>query len=168
MFYPLKKSVNLIGYVSHRLYMRLNLELLYRFGLRLNGCPRYIASNVYFDDMDRIELGDRVVISSNVRFLTHDYTLTTALHAVGSGPETDVASVRPIVVGRNVFIGMCSIVMPGTKIGDDVIIGAGAVVRGVVPSRSVLIGNPAEVVMSIDDAAERALSRVGLGEVRVD
>ena len=155
LFYSLKGAAVLVSYFDHRLYMRMYLPLLTRFGLQLTGTPRYIAKNVYFDDLPLISLGNRVVISTNVRLLTHDYSFTTALLAVGETLPADIAVARPIVVGNNVFSGLNSLILPNTEIGDDVIIGAGSVVRGKIPSRSVVIGNPATVVGSIDEHAER-------------
>lgn len=55
-----------------------------------------------------------------------------------------------IHIGSNVFIGMRSIVLPGTTIGDDVIIGAGSVVKGVVPAGTVWAGNPAKQIRDMD------------------
>ncbi len=167
-YYGLRVVVDCVGRINHRLYMRLNSWLLKSSGLRLKGTPRYIASSVYFDDMDRINLGDNIVISSHVRFLTHDYSATTALRAIGRAPDSDIALQRGITVGDNVFIGLASIIMPNTVIGDDVIVGAGAVVRGNVPARSVVIGNPASVVMSIEEFAARAEAVIASGRFRKD
>ena len=49
--------------------------------MRINGEPRFIAKSVKFDDFDRIQINDRLVVSMNVHFLTHDYSYTTALIA---------------------------------------------------------------------------------------
>ena len=58
---------------------------------------------------------------------------------------------RPIYVGKNTFIGKKSIIMPGSKIGDNVIVGAGSVVRGTLDSNYIYAGNPIQKLMSIDD-----------------
>ena len=168
LFYALKSVAVLISYVSHRVYMRLYIPLLAFSGMHLTGKPRYIAKNVYFDDFRGITLGERVVISTNVRFLTHDYSATTALLAVGERPPSDIAVERPISVGNNVFIGLGSLILPSTEIGDDVIIGAGSVVRGKIPPRSVVIGNPATVIGTIDEYAERCKSQIASGRARMD
>jgi serine acetyltransferase len=54
-------------------------------------------------------------------------------------------------VGNNVFLGINVTVMPGVTIGDNVVIGAGAVVTRDIPSNSVAVGVPAKVVMSVED-----------------
>ena len=69
--------------------------------------------------------------------------LTTALISINEKPKTDIAFVKQIEIGNNVFTGKKTIIMPGAQIGDNVIIGAGSVVRGKVESNSILIGNPA-------------------------
>ena len=50
---------------------------------------------------------------------------------------------NPVTVGRNVWIGGGSIILPGITIGDDVIIGAGSVVTHDIPPGTTVIGNPA-------------------------
>jgi carbonic anhydrase/acetyltransferase-like protein (isoleucine patch superfamily) len=141
--------------VRPRLYMRVYPAILKRYGMVMAGLPRYISSRAYFDDMSLITLGERTVISKHVIFLTHDYSVTTALIALGEAPQTDVSVHRPITVGTNVFIGMNVILMPGTTIGDNVIIGAGSVVRGSIPSGSIVTGNPGQVHSTIADRADR-------------
>jgi acetyltransferase-like isoleucine patch superfamily enzyme len=76
------------------------------------------------------------------------------------------------VVGENCFIGARSMLLPGVTVGDNSIVGAGAIVTKDVPPRSIVAGNPAQVVRSnIDvieygrmrnaDATTQALSRTG-------
>ncbi|GAB3858935.1 hypothetical protein GCM10028801_19570 [Nocardioides maradonensis] len=55
------------------------------------------------------------------------------------------ASRRPVRVGRNVWVGAHALVLKGTQIGDDSLVGAGAVVRGAVPAGVIVTGNPAVV-----------------------
>lgn len=157
-----------IEVISPRLYMRVYIPLLRALGVRFHGMPRYISRRVRFDDFDLLEFGDRLVVSEGVVFLTHDYAITTALVAIGDAPDSDVAVNRGIVVGSNVFIGLGTIVLPGTEIGDNVVIGAGSVVRGRVESDSVIVGNPAVRVSSLTDVAHRWKGRLGGESVRVD
>lgn len=65
------------------------------------------------------------------------------------------AIVHGATIGDNVLIGMGAIVLDGAKIGDNCIVGAGAVVkeRAEVPANSMLVGVPAKVIRTLDDAA---------------
>ncbi len=155
LFYSIKFLIGLLVYVNSRLYMRLYNRLLKTFGLRLNGTPRFIAKSVKFDDFDLIELGDKSVLSSNVIFLTHDYSFTTGLISLNEKPKTDIGILGPISIGDNVFVGMNSILLPGTSIGKNVIVGAGSVVRGKIPDNVVVAGNPAAIVSDIQAHTEK-------------
>ncbi len=167
-FYTVKMLIVPLDFFLPRAYMAIYIVMLKRLGLKINGTPRYISSWARFDDFGLITIGDRTVISMFVNFLTHDYSLTTALIANGKAPPTDVAIRQPITVGDNVFIGISALIMPGTTIGDNVIIGGGSVVRGDVPSNSIMIGNPAVRVGSLTDNPERWLRRLEGGGVSFD
>lgn len=158
-FHLQKSAIGLLVYFNHRTYMRFYNGLLRRSGFKLNGTPRFIAKSARFDDFQKITLGDRVVISMNVHFLTHDYSFTTALIALGEQPQTDIGILREIVVGNNVFIGMNVILLPGTTIGNHVIVGAGSVLRGNIPDYSIVTGNPAQVVGDIREYGQKAKVR---------
>jgi acetyltransferase-like isoleucine patch superfamily enzyme len=95
----------------------------------------------------------------NVHFLTHDYSYTTALIAIGEKPDTDICIIREIKIGDNVFIGMNAIILPGVNIGNHVIIGAGSVVRGVIPDYSIVAGNPAVIIGDIREHVNKVKYR---------
>lgn len=58
----------------------------------------------------------------------------------GTKPE------QPVFIGNDVWIGSRVTILPGTRIGNGVIIGAGAVVSGEIPDMAVAAGNPAKIV----------------------
>lgn len=136
-----------------RFYMKGYNFILQLAGVHMNGMPRYISTQVRFDDFNKIYLSERVVISEKVILLTHDYSLTTGLIALGKQPDTDLAFKKEIHIGRNVFIGMGTVIMPGTIIHDNVVIGAGSVVRGTIDSDAIVIGNPAQVIGKLTEKA---------------
>jgi acetyltransferase-like isoleucine patch superfamily enzyme len=63
-----------------------------------------------------------------------------------SGPS------RPVRIGRNVWIGFESCIMPGVTIGDGSIVGARSVVYESIPAYSVAAGNPARIIRRLQPA----------------
>lgn len=88
-----------------------------------------------------IEIGNHVAISSGTEFITHD--------AAGwlFPEEPNIGIFGSIKIGDNTYFGLNCLILPNTVIGKNCLIGAGSVVRGVIPDNSVVMGNPARVVM---------------------
>jgi acetyltransferase-like isoleucine patch superfamily enzyme len=86
-------------------------------------------------------------ISDNVTILTHDHSRSAwNLHTK---------------IGARCFIGNHAIIIPGLNVGDEVIIGAGAVVTKDVPPNCIVAGNPAKIIktgirMTIDARLHQA------------
>lgn len=160
----------LVNYVSVRHYMRLYTRYLRLRGAKIRGAPRYISPTCQLDggDFGLIEIGHNAVISSNVRILTHDYALTRAFLALGIELEREVASVRPVAIGDNCFVGTNTVLMPGCRLGRNVIVGAGSVVRGEVPENAIVAGNPAEVIGDTLDWGRSRLPLLEGGRLRED
>ena len=88
--------------------------------------------------------------------LTHDYSIRNAINAFEENPENiKYKFLKPITIGNNCFVGARSIILPGTEIGDDVIIGAGAVVKGRIPSKTVWGGAPARQLCTLEEYYRR-------------
>ena len=62
-----------------------------------------------------------------------------------------MATPKEVIIEENVWIGEKAIVLKGSKIGKNSIIGAGSVVNGVVPENVVFAGNPAREVKKLDE-----------------
>jgi maltose O-acetyltransferase len=102
-----------------------------------------IGNNVFLNyncvmlDVCRIEIGDGCQIGPLVQLLTADHPRDPQTRRDG------LEMGKPIVLGKNVWIGAGAIILPGITVGDDAIIGAGSVVtRDVLPGVTV-VGNPA-------------------------
>lgn len=78
LYYPFVSFLKIINVLRPRTYMKWFVCLLKKSGMKINGMPRYISSDVYFDNFAAITLSERTVISKQCVFLTHDYSPTTA------------------------------------------------------------------------------------------
>jgi acetyltransferase-like isoleucine patch superfamily enzyme len=100
-----------------------------------------INSNKFSTEPFLIEIGDHVAIATGATFVTHDGSVWIMREKM---PEIDLFG--EIKIGNNTFIGSNAMILAGTRIGCNCVIGAGSVVRGVIPDNSVVIGNPARIV----------------------
>ena len=93
-------------------------------------------------------------------------SLYTAIHPTEPGPRrAKWESAAPITLEDNVWLGGSVVVCPGVTIGENSIIGAGAVVTRSVPANSIAVGNPARVIKELDPTAPRALQAARAGVV---
>ena len=95
---------------------------------------------------ESIDIGDSTMIASDVVITDSDWH--------GIYDRTDyVATPKPVKIHKNVWIGERSIILKGTQIGENSIIGAGSVVHGDIPPNSVYAGNPAKEVKKLDEGS---------------
>lgn len=121
-----------------------------KIGVKVGNDCRFVSSVVFGSEPYLITIGNKVQITADVRFVTHDggIWIFNETH-----PEWDL--IKPIRIGNNVYVGLRTIIMPGVTIGDNVIIGAGSVVTRNIPANSVAAGVPARVLRNIDDYREK-------------
>lgn len=102
-----------------------------------------IGQNFHVVSYDReLVIGENTTISANVFIsnVNHDYK------------EIDVHSleqrmiVKETVIGNYCFIGYGAVILPGTKLGKQCIVGANSVVSGEFPDYCVLAGSPARII----------------------
>ena len=109
-----------------------------------------------------ITIGNHVRINAGVQLITHDGGLWV-LRAPESGHSEAFSRADKfgaIVIGNNVHIGTNAIIMPGVHIGKNCIIACGAVVTKDIQDNSVVVGVPAKVIETIDEYAEKNISKV--------
>ncbi|QDA60342.1 sugar O-acetyltransferase [Hymenobacter jejuensis] len=104
----------------------------------------HIGKNVFvnhactFMDRGGIVLEDNVLVGPKVNLITSN-------HPTEPGQRRSTIS-KPIIVKRGAWLGANATVMPGVTIGENAIVGAGAVVTKDVPANSIVAGVPARVV----------------------
>lgn len=103
----------------------------------------FINAGCRFQDQGGITIGDSSLIGHNV-------VITTLNHSFAPENRGDMIPV-PVVIGKRVWIGSNSTILPGVTIGDNAIIGAGSVVTKDIPANMIAVGNPAKVIKSIND-----------------
>ena len=91
---------------------------------------------------ETLKIGNHVTISGNVFIsnMNHSYERID----VHSYEQEHVA--KETYIGDYCFIGYGAVILPGSKLGKNVIVGANSVVHGEVPDYSVVAGNPARVI----------------------
>lgn len=142
------RIVKVIHEAQLRRYQRMGLQI--GEGSRLIGMPNF-GSEPYL-----VSLGRHVEVSGKVTFITHDGGTWVFRHRAR---YQKVIKYGRITVHDNCMIGYGSIILPGVSIGPDAVIAAGSVVTKDVPPNTVVGGNPARPLMSMDEYAENCLAR---------
>ncbi|NLI08488.1 MAG: acyltransferase [Thermotogaceae bacterium] len=122
-------------------------EIQARFKESLIIIGENVASNngLLIISAERIEIGNDCLIGKDVQMIDFD-----AHGLAPSERRNSIGKVKPIVIGRNVWIGNNAIILKGTEIGDNSVIGAGAVITGgKFPSNVVIAGNPARILKEL-------------------
>ena len=106
------------------------------------GSECYFGRDVFFDIKDHITIEDQVTVSMRVTFITHT--------DVGKSPLSQELppSHAPVVVRRGAYIGAGATILQGVEIGEQAIIGAGALVERSVAAFSIVAGVPARPIRS--------------------
>lgn len=114
------------------------------------GKNTYLGNNVFLNymctilDCNQVRIGNHVMVGPSV----HMYTAAHHLKAKERNMGLEVA--MPITIEDNVWIGGGAIILPGVSIGQNAVVGAGAIVTRDVPPDTVVAGNPARVIRKIE------------------
>lgn len=149
IFYILSALAFICRGISNKLYMQLIVKAHKSQGVKFNGNPEYIHQDAYLDPTGGLTISDKVVISTKVIVLTHDWSFLKREDYTDREIDESKAF-RPVTIGENSFIGAGAILLPGTTIGQNCIIGAGAVVKGEIEPFSIMAGNPAKKISTIN------------------
>ncbi len=133
----------------------------------------WITAPIHVDYGENIHLGNNIEINMNCVFL--DCNTITIGDNSGIGPSVQIYAVghpvkpeerlslneedgfpfwksitAPVTIGKNVWVGGGSIILPGVSIGDNTTIGAGSVVTKSIPANCLAVGNPCKVIRQFD------------------
>jgi len=112
-----------------------------------------ICDFVFIENL--VEVGDRTTIKSGVQlydgvtigsdvFIGPNVTFTNDKYPVSKNVNFDLLKTS---VGNGASIGANSTILPGIKIGEKAVIGAGSVVTSDVPAGTTVVGNPAKILL---------------------
>ncbi len=117
-----------------------------------NNCE--INMNCVFLDCNKITIGDNSGIGPNVQVyaVTHPVNPKERLSISQDGGFPFWKSyTAPVTIGKNVWIGGGSVILPGVTIGDNTTIGAGSVVVKSIPANCLAVGNPCKVIKKLTE-----------------
>ena len=143
LFYFFKSLAFCARAVNQKLYMTLIMKAHSIVGVEFKGKPEYIHQDAFLDASGGLTIYEDVVISTGVIILSHDWSI---LKRSNHSDHLHNSVFKPVTISANSFIGAGAIILPGSEIGKNCIIGAGAVVKGKIPDDSIVIGNPAKII----------------------
>jgi acetyltransferase-like isoleucine patch superfamily enzyme len=116
------------------------------------GTNTYVYRNVTFGNggLDPITIGNNCVLTG-CTILGHDASTNKRL---GLQPG-EWSMQKPVTIDDDCFIGIGSIILMGVRVGKGSIVAAGAVITKDVPPNSVVGGNPAKIICSVDELVEK-------------
>lgn len=105
----------------------------------------YANYNVTILDIAKVTIGDNVMLAPNVSIYTAGHPIHKDMR--NTGYEYGIE----ITIGNDVWIGGNTVLAPGVKIGNGVVIGAGSVVTKDIPDNVIAAGNPCKVIRKITE-----------------
>ena len=96
-------------------------------------------------------IGDNVMMGPECMIFTVNHNFIDPERTIKS---QGISEEKPVIIGNDVWIGARVTILPGVRVGNGAIIGAGAVVTKDVPEYAVVGGNPARVIGTRRKAGE--------------
>lgn len=149
----------LLGHVGKGVHVDLDFHCEYGKNIFI-GDKVIVNMNCTFVDNNRIEIGNNVLIASNVQIYTATHSTNVRERMVQDWSEgTSICNTiaLPIRIEDDVWIGGGSIILPGVTIGRGSTIGAGSVVTRSIPAHCVAVGNPCRVIKHLDGSSDPSL-----------
>jgi acetyltransferase-like isoleucine patch superfamily enzyme len=113
-----------------------------------DGCG---LSGVVLSARKEIRIGKRASLGVNTRIYDHDFHSLDPNHRIERKIDSSNVRHAAIEIGDDVLVGANAIILKGTRIGDRSVVGAGSVVTsGDYPEKTIIAGNPARAIRSIE------------------
>lgn len=142
---------NLVGLFQRSIiFARAGASIVLEDDVRMSGTTIYARESIH--------IGKHTSIGGNTKIFDHDFHPIDPTERI-EHPNTGMAT-KPVRIGENVFIGCNVIILKGSEIGDNCVIGAGAVVSGRFEKNSVIVGNPARVIKRLKSNNNFFLERI--------
>ncbi|MCA1200120.1 acyltransferase [Sphingomonas sp. R647] len=97
------------------------------------------VNGVWVDGKGEVEIGNDCHFGKDIKIFTQNHNYKSAVRL----PYDDSYELKPVKIGNYVWVGSHVIILPGSIIGDGVIVQAGAVVHGRLEDCGIYGGNPA-------------------------
>lgn len=139
-----RKTIINSDFVSNMVGLYQRTIIVARYGGKVSigsGCG-ISGSTIYA--MKEITIGDNVLIGGNCKIIDNDFHPLPASLRVDQ--KTEDIKKRAIMISDGCFIGANSIILKGTTLGKNCVVGAGSVVSGTFPDNVIIAGNPATII----------------------
>ncbi len=137
----------LLGSIGNRTWIAAPIFVDYGENIHL-GSNVTINTNCVFLDSNTITIGDNSAVGPCVQFYSVGHPTNSQERLSDSGGLLKSQS-APITIGKNVWIGGGSIILPGVTIGESTTIGAGSVVTKDIPANVLAAGNPCKIIKKL-------------------
>lgn len=143
----------MFGYLGQNVHVDIDFRCEYGKNIFI-GDKVIINMNCTFVDNNRIEIGNNVLIASNVQIYTATHS-TKVYERTAQNWEEGKAICNtfalPVRIEDNVWIGGGAILLAGVTIGENSVIGAGSVVTRSIPKNCVAVGSSCRVIKYIEN-----------------
>lgn len=163
MFEERAKTINEIFGRKTKAWIEPPFYFCYGYNIEL-GENTYINFNCNFVDDGKIIIGKNVLFGPSVTIATVGHPLDPTMR--------EYMYTAPVKIGDNVWIGAGAVICPGVTIGNGSVIGAGSVVVKDIPENCIAVGNPCKVLREINEHdkqyyfRDRRITREDLDEER--
>jgi acetyltransferase-like isoleucine patch superfamily enzyme len=126
--------------IGRNLQTRDKLNLIIDGGCLIIGNGCFFNYNCSITCMDSVRIGDGCTFANNVVIVDHDHDYKNTVEGK--------FIIAPVEIGKHVWVGANSVILKGSKIGDDSVIAAGSIVRGEVSGETLYYQQRETVIRS--------------------